>query len=97
MNINVHPADELAAVREEIKQLQDREAHLRRSLLEADEADRDGRQYRATVILSNRESIDKAAIVAALGFEIVAPFMRSTPVQTLKTIRKSDDTSPPSA
>jgi len=91
VNINIHPADELAAVREEIKQLQDREAHLRRSLLEADEADRDGRQYFATVILSTRESIDKAAIIAAMGYDLVEPFIRETPVQTLKTIRKTDN------
>jgi hypothetical protein len=93
MNTNVHPADELAAIREEIKQLQDRESFLRTSLLEADEAGREGNQYRAAVILSNRESIDKAAIVAALGIDVVAPFMRSTPVKTLKTIRKTDDPS----
>ena len=95
--LNIHPADELAAVREEIKQLQDREAQLRAALIDAPAEELDGRQYRAMVVNSTRESIDKNAIVAALGLEVVQPFMRATPVRTLKTVRKEDNATDPFA
>jgi hypothetical protein len=91
MLTNIHAADELAAVREEIKQLQDREAQLRAALIDAPADELDGRQYRAVVVNSTRESIDKNAIVAALGREVVEPFMRATQVRTLKTVRKEED------
>ena len=88
--LNIHPADELAAIREEIKQMQAREATLRSALLEGSDDDRDGKQYRAVIIPSTRESIDKDAIIAALGREIIEPFIKATAVQTLKTVRKAD-------
>jgi hypothetical protein len=88
--INIHPADELAAVREEIKQLQDREAFLRSALIDAPADELEGRQYRAVVIASTRESIDRKAIEAALGRTVIEPFLRATNVRTLKTVRKED-------
>ena len=87
---NIHPADELAAIREEIKQLEGREKDLREFLLNASDEDRDGKQYKAFVIASTRETIDKAAIVAALGREVVEPFIKASAVRTLKTARKED-------
>jgi hypothetical protein len=89
--LNIHPADELAAVREEIKQLQDRESFLRASLIDAPADELEGRQYRAVVIASTRESIDRKAIEAALGRELIEPFLRATSVRTLKTVRKEDN------
>jgi hypothetical protein len=88
--LNIHPADELAAIREEIKQLQDRESFLRSSLLTAPADELEGRQYRAVVIASTRESIDRKAIEASLGREVIEPFLRATRVTTLKTVRKED-------
>jgi hypothetical protein len=89
MNIpNVHPADELAAIREEIKQLEGREKDLRAQLLAATDEERNGDQYRAYVQVSTRSSIDKEAIIAALGIEVVEPFIKATSVSTLKTARK---------
>ena len=85
---NVHPADELAAVREEIKQLQGVESDLRAKLLAMTDAEREGDQYRAYVTASTRTSIDMKAIVAALGIEVVEPFVKATNVTTLKTARK---------
>jgi hypothetical protein len=87
---NVHPADELAAVREEIKQLQGVEADLRAKLLAMTDDQRDGDQYRAFVVSSNRETVDKTAMIAALGREVVEPFIKTSAVQTLKTARKDD-------
>ena len=89
---SIHPADELAAIREEIKQLQDRESDLRQKLLGMTDAQREGNEYRAFVIASKRESLDKAAIEAALGRAVIEPFIKSTSVQTLKTARKQDGT-----
>jgi hypothetical protein len=87
---NVHPADELAAVREEIKQLQGVEADLRAKLLAMTDAEREGDQYRAFVVSSNRETVDKTSMIAALGREVVEPFIKTSAVQTLKTARKDD-------
>jgi hypothetical protein len=85
---NIHPADEIAAIREEIKQLQKVEADLREKLLGMSDAEREGDQYRAFIQLSNRESIDKTAMIAALGREVVEPFIKTSAVQTLKTAKK---------
>jgi hypothetical protein len=87
---NIHPADELAAIREEIKQLQDRESELRTKLLGCTDAEREGNEYRAFVIASSRETVDKTSLIAALGREVVEPFLKTTQVQTLKTARKTD-------
>src|SRR6187455_866375 len=87
---NVHPADELAAVREEIKQLQGVEADLRARLLLMSDDERVGDQYRAFVVSSNRETVDKTSMIAALGREVVEPFIKTSAVTTLKTARKDN-------
>jgi dsDNA-binding SOS-regulon protein len=87
---NIHPADELAAVREEIKQLQGVEADLRAKLLTMSDDEREGDQYRAFVVSSNRETVDKVSMIAALGREVVEPFIKTSAVTTLKTARKDN-------
>ena len=87
---NVHPADELAAVREEIKQLQGVEADLRAKLLAMSDDEREGDQYRAFTVQSNRETVDKTSMIAALGREVVEPFIKTSAVTTLKTARKDN-------
>jgi len=87
---NIHPADELAAIREEIKLLEAREGDLRGRLLKGTDADREGDQYRAFIQSSNRKTIDTAAIIAALGEDVVAPFMKTTSFQTLKLAKKKE-------
>ena len=87
---NVHPADELAAVREEIKQLQGVEADLRARLLLMSDDERVGDQYRAFTVSSNRETVDKVSMIAALGREAVEPFIKTSAVTTLKTARKDN-------
>jgi hypothetical protein len=88
---NIHPADELAALREEIKQLEKHETDLRNKLLGMSDAEREGDQYRAFVISSNRESLDKASLIAAFGREAIEPYIKTTAVQTLKTARKDSN------
>ena len=85
--INIHPADELAAIREDIKQLQSREDELRAILLK-DGADLNGDQYTATIQPSTRESVDKNALIAELGIEQVRRFLKSTLVRSVKLVAK---------
>ena len=91
MLTNVHPADELAAIREEIKILESREAQLRALLLNAPEAERDGNQYKAVIIASTRESVDKNALIAAIGRPAIEPYLRKVEVKTLKVIEKANN------
>jgi hypothetical protein len=90
MDTNIHPADELAAIREEIKILEEREKVLRDALVNGSDEDRDGRQYRAFIQSSVRESIDKPAIIAALGADVVAPFLKKADVKSLKLAKKQE-------
>ena len=54
---NRHPADELADIRSEIKQLEIREAELRNELL-ADGTDRVGVQYEAFIRTQTQRRLD---------------------------------------
>ena len=85
---NIHPADEMQALRTQIKALQDRESQLRDVLLAANDAGREGAAYRAFVMVSTRETLDKNAITAALGKDVVEPFMRKSEMKTLKLAKK---------
>jgi hypothetical protein len=82
---NVHPADELSAVREEIKILADRESELR-ALLLADGADLKGDQYTATITPGVRETLDRKAITEAFGEKAIAPFIKATAYKTVKLV-----------
>ena len=85
---NIHPADEMQALRAQIKALQDRESQLRDVLLAANDAGREGAAYRAFVMVSTRETLDKNAITAALGKDVVEPFMQKSEMKTLKLAKK---------
>jgi hypothetical protein len=82
---NIHPADELSAVREEIKILTTRADQLRALLLEKD-ADLRGHSYTAKITDSVRESLDRKAITEAFGEAAVAPFVRATHVRTVNLV-----------
>jgi len=83
--VNIHPADELSAVREEIKILQDRADELRDLLLK-DGADLHGDQYTANIIPGTRETLDRKAITEAFGEAAVAPFIKATQFYTVKLV-----------
>jgi hypothetical protein len=74
---NIHPADELAATREEIKILEGRASELREQLLK-EGADLKGDQYTAVILPRTRETLDRKAITEAFGEAAVAPFVKST-------------------
>lgn len=80
---NIHPADELSAVREEIKILQSRADELRDMLLE-EGADLKGEQYLAAIIPGVRETLDKKALTEAFGEAAIAPFVKKTNYKTVK-------------
>jgi len=82
---NIHPADELAAVREEIKIMQGRADELRDQLL-ADGADLTGDQYTANIIPGVRETLDRKAIEEAFGEAAIAPFLKKTNFKTVKLV-----------
>lgn len=85
---NIHPADELFTLRAQIKALQEREAELRDALLASNDAGREGAEYRAFVIPSTRETLDKTAITLALGKDVIEPFLKRSEVKTLKLAKK---------
>ena len=82
---NIHPADELCAVREEIKQLQARADELRDWLLK-DGADLVGDRYTANVVPGIRETLDRKAITEAFGEAAIAPFVKATHFKTVKLV-----------
>ena len=80
---NIHPADELSAVREEIAILEKRADQLRDALL-AEGADLRGESYTAFIQPNKRETLDRKAITEAFGEAAVAPFVKTTNYNTVK-------------
>jgi hypothetical protein len=83
--VNIHPADELSAVREELKILETRADELR-ALLLAEGADLKGDQYTAQITPGTRETLDRKAITEAFGEAAVAPFVKATHFKTVKLV-----------
>ncbi len=82
---NIHPADELSAMREEIKIMQGRADELRDLLLK-EGADLKGDQYTAAIIPGVRETLDRKAIEEAFGEKAIAPFLKKTNFKTVKLV-----------
>jgi hypothetical protein len=85
--VNIHPADELAAIREEIAILDKRADELRQTLMEPG-ADLNGETVTASVIPQKRETVDRKAIIEALGEEVVAPFVKTVNFKIVKLTEK---------
>jgi len=82
---NIHPVDELAAVREEIAILQGRADAIRDSLL-ADGADLTGDMHTARITEAKREIVDKKALIEAFGEKIIAPYLKTTSYKVVKIV-----------
>lgn len=82
---NIHPADELCGLREEIKILQDRADELRDKLL-ADGADLNGDMYTAVIQAGVRETLDRKALIEAYGEKAIAPFVKKTNYKVVKLV-----------
>lgn len=66
LNGNMHPADALAAVREQMSDLKKIEAQLREHIL-CQPGDRTGSMHKAEVVLSSQRRIDPAAVAELIG------------------------------
>ena len=78
---NRHPADELADVRAEIKQLQIREAELRHELLNG--ADPYGVQWQPSVWSKINKTLDSRRVIAHFGQDAMRPFFREIAVRAV--------------
>jgi nitrogenase molybdenum-iron protein alpha/beta subunit len=70
---NRHPADRLADVRSEIRQLEAEEEQLRAHLLEHPQ-DRTGQEYTAIVGSQSRRRMDLKALADEIGASVLARF-----------------------
>lgn len=82
---NVHPVDELQALREEIAMLQAAADEIRDSLL-AEGADLKGDMYSAKITDGKRETLDRKALTEAFGEAVLAPYIRTTHYKTVKLV-----------
>jgi hypothetical protein len=85
---NRHPADALADVRAEIKQLERREEELRAELLLVG-ANLIGIEWGATVHSREHRSLNKDALVKHFGREALAPFFRVTGYEAVALKKRS--------
>ena len=83
---NIHPVDELADIREEIKYLQARADELREEVLVMEDADRKGDRYSAFITPGVRETLDRKALEEAFGEKAIAPYVKRTQYQTVKLV-----------
>jgi hypothetical protein len=83
-----HPADELRDVRDRVSALKERDDHLRKVLIAANEADRIGINWRANVAPQCRSQLDRKAVEKHFGAEAVKPFTHDqiSTVVTLKAV-----------
>jgi hypothetical protein len=87
---NIHPADELLALREEMKIMEAREQELKALFLAASPGDPifQGAQAFVSIMSSNRETVDKNALIAELGREAIEPFIKKTSVRSVRVNSK---------
>jgi hypothetical protein len=76
--------DELGAVKADIAALQEREKELIAKLKLTGLAEINGSLFRATVSTSDRETVKTKELREALGEDLIAPFLSSTSVTTVR-------------
>lgn len=80
--------DEYADLLARIKPLQERADELKAALKATGLERISGTKHDAVIVLSERESVDSAALRADLGEDIIQPYLRQTLVTTLKLTGK---------
>lgn len=88
MTDNLHPVDELFAVRAEIAKLKAREEDLKKLVMDMAPRERFGRDAEASVSQSERSSIDTKALRAEMGDEWVDARSKVSTVTTIR-VRES--------
>ena len=86
--VNRHPADALADVRQEIKELQLREEALRAELLMAG-ANLIGVEWEASVQSREHRTLNRDALIKHFGREALAPFFRVTGYEAVALKKRS--------
>ena len=81
---NRHPADELAAIRKEMRELAKRESELRVRLMLLPESERRGHQYCASIATYEQNHLNMQKLRRALGAELLKPFMYLRVVHQLR-------------
>jgi hypothetical protein len=76
--MNRHPADALADVREEIRQLEEREQVLRLELLRRGGGDRIGDEWEAQVRHFEQQRLDTAAVIRHFGRNALREFFKNS-------------------
>ena len=87
MTSNRHPADELAAIRTELRLLEQREAALR-DLLRSGECGLEGDEYIARINTRRCQRLDVNALRKHLGTAGIKPFLWSQEIQQVRLDRK---------
>lgn len=82
--LNVHPADELAELRQEQKQLEEREAKLKAVLLELPPGERHGKFASVNIHQQTRETLDRKQLEAELGKDRLKKYLRETTYSVFK-------------
>lgn len=89
---NRHPVDELGDVRRRIRELQEREAELRRTIL-AGECDLTGDECEAEIVDKVHERLDEAALKLEFGMTRLRPFLQTKPFQMVRVTDRGGDES----
>jgi hypothetical protein len=87
---NVHPVDQLAAVRSQIKALEEEEAALRQYLLEH-EADRVGDLHIAQIGTWPRKQIDLKGLAGQIGEAVLQKFTTKLSITTIRLKPRAAD------
>lgn len=82
---NIHPADELSAVREEIAILEKR-ANKLRDMLMKEGASLKGDSYTAVIKPQTREGLDRKALTEAFGEDVIAPYVKTTSYKVVSLV-----------
>jgi hypothetical protein len=84
---NRHPVDQLFDVREQIKVLEAQEKELRAHIM--DSGDTDGDEHVAMIKESSRKTLDRPALEARYGKDVIAGFCKESAVTTLTLYKKA--------
>jgi len=85
---NRHPVDRLFDIRETIKALETEEKMLKEQIIAS--GDTVGDEYLAQLKDSVRKTLDRKALEAHYGSEIIAGFCKESSVRTLSLFKKAD-------
>jgi hypothetical protein len=87
---NIHPADELADTRAQLRELKEHEAELRAELLGLKGEDLLGETFAAVQCVQVRESLDIAAAKKHLG-KALKPFLSKRSITQIRLVERADE------